>query len=349
MRMSKSLKVILHILFWAVPILLMIFTIGSRLPEAKIGEISPMLFVWVNFGLYGIVNVSIFYLVLYLIIPYTLNKKKYLLFIFYCFITIAVYALIKFLIASSFKGMYLRVGPGGAFIEQSFYRYISITILPSGVMIFLAVLFKLLNDWFVNDTIQTELKNEKMQAELQFLKSQINPHFLFNSLNNIYALAYKKSDEAPDAILKLSEIMRYMLIENDDNKVLLADELKYLNSYIDIHKLRYKEQLNIDFQITGQVSQQRIMPLLLISFIENIFKHGIVNQADSRVLIRLDVDDERMVFYAKNKISHRNKDEVSGVGLTNIFRRLELMYQGRYQLEYSTISDHFEITLSLKF
>lgn len=349
MKMSKTIKVLLHILFWTIPIAFMIISIGSNLPESKESDISPTLFVWVNFGLYGLVNISIFYLVLYLIIPYTLKKKHYWRFILYCIFTIIVYALIKYFIASSFRGLYLRVGPGGAFIEQSFYRYVTITILPSGLMVFLAVVFRLLNDWFLNESVQSELKNEKMQAELQFLKSQINPHFLFNSLNNIYALAYKKSDEAPDAILKLSEIMRYMLIDNDDNKVLLSDELKYLNSYIDLHRLRYKDSISFDFQISGEVTQQRIMPLLLISFIENIFKHGIVNVKEEPVIIRLDVDDKKLMFYAKNKISNNNKDEASGIGLRNIFRRLELMYQNKHQLEYNTQDDYFEITLSLNF
>jgi len=175
----------------------------------------------------------------------------------------------------------------------------------------------------------------------------VNPHFLFNSLNSIYSLAYQKSDAAPEAILKLSEIMRYMLYESNDGKVDLAKELQYLQNYIDLQKIRFGNKAFIDFKITGEVGNQKIVPLLLIAFIENAFKHGVANDPFIPIRLLINLDGVNLHFYIENKKHMNNRDIESGVGLSNVQRRLELLYAGRYKLDIQDRQDTYTCELSL--
>ncbi len=178
----------------------------------------------------------------------------------------------------------------------SFGTYFVRTSLTSIFFLFLSAALKFTVDWFLNERMQRDLENQRLSAELAFLKSQINPHFLFNSLNSIYSLAYQKSETTPEAILKLSEIMRYMLYESNDNKVDLAKELQYLQNYIDLQKIRFGNKAFVDFKITGEVGDQKIVPLLLIAFIENAFKHGVANNPLSPIRLLINLDGTAFAF-----------------------------------------------------
>ena len=202
-------------------------------------------------------------------------------------------------------------------------------------------------DWFLNERVQSDLENQRLSAELAFLKSQINPHFLFNSLNSIYSLAYQKSDTTPEAILKLSEIMRYMLYESNDNKVDLEKELQYLQNYIDLQKIRFGNKAFVDFKITGEVGSQKIVPLLLIAFIENAFKHVVANDASSPICLRINLDGTKLHFFMENKKHRLNKDTEGGIGLNNVKRRLDLLYPGKYTLTIQDNADTYTCELSL--
>jgi two-component system, LytTR family, sensor kinase len=187
-------------------------------------------------------------------------------------------------------------------------------------------------DWFVNEKIKTTLENEKLSAELAFLKSQINPHFLFNTLNNIYSLAYQQSDKTPAAILKLSEIMRYMLYESNDDKVDLSKEIRYLENYIELQRLRFKNQTFVNLKICGDAGNQKLMPLVLISFVENAFKHGVADDESHPINISISIEPFRLKFTVDNKVNNLNKDETGGIGLINVKRRLDLFYKDHYKL-----------------
>lgn len=346
--MKKPILTSIHIVFWALILSFFCFFVGPNVARnTKITD--PDFYIVIHFGVYGLLNISIFYLSLFFIIPSTASKKKYLLFIFSTFLLIAVYGLIKYVIAVNFKDYYLTVGPQQTEVPKEFNRYFLSTIIPSGFMVGLSIVYKVIEDWFKNDNIQRELTHQRTQAELQFLKSQINPHFLFNSLNNIYALAYKKSDDTASAILKLSDIMRYMLKESEDYKVDLSDEIQYLQSYIDLNKLRYKEGVNIDLMVNVDRDNYRVMPLMLISFIENIFKHGEVSKADSPVKIDLNVAGNKLHFETTNSVKISNKDDSSGIGLKNIYRRLDLLYPDNYTLEiqHNNIQYHVSLRINL--
>ena len=191
------------------------------------------------------------------------------------------------------------------------------------------------------------LLQQVTEAELRALRAQVNPHFLFNSLNSIYSLAYQKSDTTPEAILKLSEIMRYMLYESNDNKVDLAKELQYLQNYIDLQKIRFGSKAFVELKITGEVGSQKIVPLLLIAFIENAFKHGVANDPNMPIRLLINLDGTNLHFYTENKKHMNNRDTEGGIGLQNVKRRLDLLYPGKYKLDIKDTPDIYTCELSL--
>ncbi|TAF83660.1 MAG: histidine kinase, partial [Sphingobacteriales bacterium] len=182
-----------------------------------------------------------------------------------------------------------------------------------------------------------------------FLKSQINPHFLFNSLNNIYSLAYQQSASTPYAILKLSDILRYMLYESNDSKVALLTEIEYLKSFIELQKLRFKTNLSVHLNIEGNISKQQIMPLVLISFVENAFKHGVATEVDYPINILISVHENKLLFTISNKKSNHIKDVTGGIGMANVVRRLDLTYPNQYKLNVnsSTMNYYCELFIDL--
>lgn len=206
---------------------------------------------------------------------------------------------------------------------------------------------RLLVDWFKSERQQMELKNRQLSSELAYLRAQVNPHFLFNTLNNIYSLAYTKSDNTPEAILKLSGMMRYMLYEANEERVLLEKEIQNLSSFIDLQKLRSRKQDLVDFTIEGNPEGQEIAPLLLIPLVENAFKHGNTRQAAVKVL--LIAHQEKLQFRVSNLRQQQEEvtDTAGGLGLSNIKRRLELLYPGRHRLDVRQDEEQFEVSMTI--
>ncbi|OEK01516.1 hypothetical protein BFP97_08265 [Roseivirga sp. 4D4] len=206
-------------------------------------------------------------------------------------------------------------------------------------------------DWFENERIRRELENQNLSSELAFLKSQINPHFLFNTLNNIHTLAYKKSDGAPEAIMKLSDLMRYMIYESDVDFVPLEHEVQHLKSFVALQELRFKSEEIVDFSFEGDISRRQIAPLILLPFVENAFKHGFDLNRKGAIRIRL-VVGTKLVYEVTNPLPPSgmsvNKDQVGGIGLENIKRRLDLIYKGKHTLSVNESSDSFKVTLTIK-
>ncbi|OKS86870.1 hypothetical protein RG47T_2328 [Mucilaginibacter polytrichastri] len=207
--------------------------------------------------------------------------------------------------------------------------------------------------WAFLETFNRERENEqlrqdKIQAELAFLKSQINPHFLYNTLNYIYSMAYPVSDRLADTIIKLSNLMRYMLADNANTLVDLQKEVDYLNNYIDIYRMRFEDHFFVDFKVTGDVGHAQIASLMLIPFVENAFKHGVMDDAQRPVRINLKANAQQLTFTVSNKINRNQKDHSSGIGMANIRRRLDLIYPGKYDLLIANNGDTYKSTLSIK-
>ena len=192
-----------------------------------------------------------------------------------------------------------------------------------------------------------QLRGEKRAAEVAFLKTQINPHFLYNTLNMLYSMAYPVAKPVANAILKLSELMRYMLHESPDGQVDLAQEIEYLHNYLALYRLRFPDNLFVDFTVTGEPAGHRIAPLVLIPFVENAIKHGVLDNPDHPVHIHLILSDNQLKFEVENRRSDDNKDATTGIGLPNLRRRLELLYPKRHTLRVDSTNEQFTTSLRL--
>lgn len=213
-----------------------------------------------------------------------------------------------------------------------------------------SIAFKASNDRIKNDQLAKEKERENLKTELSFLRSQISPHFLFNVLNNLVAMVRLNNQELEPTILKLSSLLQYMLYETDDEKVLLKSEVDYLKSYIDLQKLRFGDRLNLTVNLDLNEGWHVIEPMLLIPFVENAFKHGTGMIENPTIDISLEILDNELMFSVKNKYfqDDKTKDKVSGIGLSNVKRRLELLYGDNYDIDISKSQDWFSVNLKLK-
>lgn len=195
------------------------------------------------------------------------------------------------------------------------------------------------------------LKSEKLETEMKLLKSQINPHFLFNALNNIYSLSYLKPEKTPDNLLKLSEMLRYMLYECNEDRVLLSKEITYLDNFIHLKLLKDSRGMNITTDIDRSKGHLNIAPMLLIPFVENAFKHGNVEDLDNGwINIVLKVENEKLLFKVENSkpTKQSSKDEVGGIGLPNVKRQLTLLYSNEHSLDIKETATQHTAYLEIK-
>lgn len=340
--MKNKGPLIVHLIFWSFIIFLLVLSVLFSKEPQTVYTIA------VNFGYSGLINISIFYINYTLLIPLLVKEqKKYGLYMGAILLLIVVMSAIKTVLASLNADIVLLVSDGGRREFVTLGKYALAAVFTSGFFIVVSSLLKFGIDWFGNERIQRNLESEKKEMELQFLKSQLNPHFLFNSLNNIYSLAYQKSDKTADAIMKLSEIMRYMIYESNDSWVSLSKEIEYLHSYIELQKLRFRDGAAVEFQLNGEIDDQQIVPLILISFVENAFKHGVANDPKDPIKINIIANQKILHFSITNKKNQHNKDEVGGVGLNNVERRLQLLYPERYKLNIVNSATHYTSELML--
>jgi two-component system LytT family sensor kinase len=334
--MKQRWQIFWHAFFWVLLTAFILYVINSN---TKLSTVEVIVF-----ALLFVIDISLFYINYLILMPVFLDKKKYGLFVASLVGVLIFYGLAKYGVALIFKQQVLVHGKNNV---TSFGAFFLSTTFSNIIFLFLSAVLKFTVDWFLNERIQRDLENQRLSAELAFLKSQINPHFLFNSLNSIYSLAYQKSETTPEAILKLSEIMRYMLYECNDNKVDLAKELQYLHNYIDLQKIRFAGKAYIDFKVQGEIINQQIVPLLLIAFIENAFKHGVANNPLTPIRLLIDVNESHLHFYIQNKKHTNNRDASGGIGLNNVKRRLDLLYPAKYNLDIRDERDTYTVELSL--
>ncbi|MBF4506241.1 sensor histidine kinase [Flavobacterium sp. JLP] len=191
------------------------------------------------------------------------------------------------------------------------------------------------------------VEKEKVKSELAFLKAQINPHFLFNTLNSIYALALKKDDKTPDAVVQLSELMRYIMTNSNDEVIDLNKEINYINNFISLQKTRLGNTVSVDYKVTGNAFGKAITPLILISFIENAFKHGVNPDQTSEICVYIDIDEEMLTLFVSNKKTFSVQSD-SGIGLQNTIERLSLVYPNKHELKIEDTSEKYIVNLAIK-
>lgn len=340
--MDKRKRIIFHISFWLILYFSSDFLgfLGDKTYSFSVSKYQNPLHYSTWFF-----KILITYLVFYVFNQF-LFKKEYLKILLGFVVICIIYALLRYFLEEFlyFKwfGMHNYTEDGRQFpyyFTDNVYNVISYS--------FYAFFLKMIEDFFVAENEKTTLLNEKLNAEQAFLKSQLNPHFLFNTLNNIYSLTLNKSEKAPEAVLKLSELMRYMLYESNIEKVDLATEVKYLENFIELQKYRYAGKTYVNFEVIGDLNQHKIAPLLLISFVENAFKHGEVNIEGNPLTINLLLNQNNLNFTVKNYKKDQNKDEVGGIGLENVKRRLQLIYSNNHSLEVKENADTYFCELNL--
>jgi LytS/YehU family sensor histidine kinase len=192
-----------------------------------------------------------------------------------------------------------------------------------------------------------EAEEEKLKSELSYLKAQINPHFLFNTLNSIYALTVKKSDVAPESVTRLAAIMRYAITDAVNDFVPLEKEITYVSSYIDLEKLRLTQKVKLEYSVEGGLEGKQIAPLIFIPLIENAFKHGVSTSEQSEITINIKVDEKQLHLFIENTKIRREKTESNGLGIENVRKRLNLLYPGRYRINIINDEKKFTVKLDL--
>lgn len=313
------------------------------------------------------VNFFLFYLVaFYVLRKIGLQKARWLLLTIICVVLVVLFTYLKFRISTYwveqalhsnintpafFKERWLKQvqQPLGLFsyrfriyFQSNFYYTFSIVIV--------AIAYRSAIAWYLQEKNRRELENQKLRAELSYLEMQVNPHFLFNALNNIYSLSVLESSKLTgSSILKLSELLRYMLYEKADenNKVSLENEIRHINSYIDLEKMRHSGKIYFCFSIEGDISDKRIAPLLLFPLVENVFKHGILTDADKPVVLQLNVTGDMLDVTLENFNNNHVKDKMGGIGIQNVKKRLALIYGNRYTFNETISPQEYKVNLQL--
>ncbi|MCE6991874.1 sensor histidine kinase [Dyadobacter sp. CY323] len=289
--------------------------------------------------------IVIAYLNMHYFLPRYLLKKQYSNYFSLVLISILVYLIIQSLFDYYLYGYVIGPMRNTDWIETLSYNFFS-------TMWYLALMLalKLSIDWYEQQRIFQKILVEKLNAEVNFLRSQVNPHFLFNILNNLYALTLKKSDLAPDVVLKLSEMMEYMLYDSDDPKVALGKEISYLHNYIALEKIRYDHDADISLQVNGDPDGKEIAPLLILPLVENAFKHGLSKKAENGWLHgKINVSPSSLeVTVENNKSAGLTVEGKGGIGLENLRKRLELLYPARHLLQIDDSNESFKVFMEIQ-
>ncbi|WDF45174.1 sensor histidine kinase [Chryseobacterium sp. KACC 21268] len=361
---NKSPKIIFHCLMWFVfsALLFVYYRFDSKITYFECFLMTFRTFVS---------NAVIFYGFFYLIFP-KIKKFRINNFLIITSILIPVSIYIWLIVNNSMFRLYhyfgweIKTGRFSGMIKvfanQSIKEVIGLEVVLSNIMLviyilspffFVKILFEIVRIY--NKT--THLQQQKLQVEIQnvniekdFLKSQLNPHFLFNTLNNLYGLIVRKDDSAPEVVLNLSDIMSYTLYESNSEKVSLEKELDFIRNYFELEKMRYPRDKNIHLEILGddQIAGLYIAPLLTFTFIENAFKYGLKNSANQFIDQKIKVESDTFYFVLENDFDKTEiKKEFGGIGLENIKKRLQLLYPNQHDLKITTLENSFKVELKI--
>ena len=328
-----------HIVIWTSIAILMFYPLLSQTRP-----IPRVLFASFGFG------IALFYLNYFYLVPKFLLEKNILIYSIISFFLIVVGALLinwtfPFPIPENIQRFPRFGAQGPQMISPGFFM----RVIVVGIPYIISMILRMYTEWKKNEDLRKIVEKEKVQSELQFLKTQLNPHFLFNSLNAIYALSVKNSPDTSLAIVNLSELMRYMLYEADKDLVPLEKEIEYIKSYVDLQRLRLSDSKDVGLHISGEEKGKSIPPLLFISFIENAFKHGTDYNGKTHVKIDLCINKESVHLKVTNKIGvFKEPSKNSGVGLENVRNRLKLLYPNTHELDVKNDGSTYLVDLTLK-
>lgn len=336
--MSRLAEIVFHIVLW------LLFVVVSFMGVITSKSLELIPYAWRNL-LALLYTLPLFYLYYSFFIPQFLAKRKIWTFLLIAFVTITVFGTIIWMVDPL-----LRKLAGLNTWQNPWWKEYTRGLLGAFYITIVSVLFRFVIDWFQNQKIRLELINKNQASELAFMKSQINPHFLFNTLNNIYSLANRHDDKALDAMVKLSGIMRYLIYDTQADRVSLETEVEYLENYLELEKLRLRDPDSVKYSVEGEMGELEIAPMLLIPFVENAFKHGDKKAKAPVINIELTVHANVLIFKVKNSIPDRaiEKDQTEGIGLSNLRKRLEILYQNRHKLKITDQNGMYQAYLEIK-
>jgi len=346
---NRLLTIFLHIMLWGlIALVLYLATYEHKSIEDDIRFVKTMFMI-----------AAAFYLNFYFFISRFLSKKKFKVYAFFIVGILAANFAISYFSELPFDIKQLDDGDRPVHFTSAEHSgpsnpmTISLGILVlSIVSVAVSTGIRSTREWFKSEKQVKELEDRNLLAELSYLKAQINPHFFFNTLNGIYALARNKSDKTPEVIMMLSELMRYIIYETRAPKVQLEKELAHISHYIDLQKLRLSKMVKIDYEVYGNPTDIMIEPLLFSVFVENAFKHGIDYSKQNTIRIILNIKDNVLHFVVSNPIVRQKEDitkfdeEDAGIGVDNIKKRLELLYPNHHEL--TTFENQSLYTVELK-
>lgn len=290
------------------------------------------------------------YGIIYVLFPRYLNPSRYLHLVFGILILMVLTSVLSTVTVQWIVAP-LRLIMGTGRTQGIFFYSMMAGLRGATTFAGFATAIKLAKIWYMKQEAYQEIEREKLHAELQLLKSQVHPHFLFNTLNNLYSLTLQRSDQSPAVVLKLSELLRYMLYECNAVEVPLSKEITFLKNYIALEQLRYGSRLDMSVSITGDWPRKQIAPLLLIPFLENAFKHGTSQQLEQAWMhLDLNVQGSTLKFKLINSYDtdQQRPAEVGGIGLQNVQKRLSLLYPGRHELRTVVEEETFMVILTLE-
>ena len=343
MHINKKIITLSHILVWFV-----LFSMPYALSYGQDQDINRVFaHFWIPIFFYGV----IFYANYFLFVDKLLFTKKTLQFVTVNILIITAFVLLKEWVENSFFQELIRKptdrnGADAPPFRMMFY----IQMLSYMAPLFLSIAMKTTKRWVKTESEQKESANIKLQSELQHLHYQLQPHFFFNSLNNIYSLVDISPDQAKKSIHSLSKLMRYMLYETNMEQVPLSKEIDFMKKYIDLMKLRVSDKTEVNYNFPSLETGIMISPLLFISLIENAFKHGVSASKESCIDINMTTEDKTIVFEIKNNNFPKKRDDKSGsgIGLQNLEKRLGLLYSHKHKFITNVKDDQFIAHLEIE-
>ena len=303
-------------------------------------------------------SLLLFLSVVFFLIPKYLEKRRIFPFILFSLALIACLSFLEFGLDQVILRLFnLPTGPDEISDKMmTFYRRKSydFPILPVNLVVYtLGILYGLSRDWIKKYRQENRMIQEKMRADIDLLRSQINPHFFFNALNNIYAITQRnRDDEAGQAIMKLSELMRYMIYDSNVAAISLVRELEHIDNYLEVARLKFdkKDKLDIVLEKGGDFRNHKIAPLLLIPFVENAFKHGVGSKGDGYIHLSFHLNGGELDFQIENPILEKEESwkKHPGIGLDNVKKRLQMIYPDRHRLDISDSEGEFKVRLTIR-
>ncbi len=340
---TRPVRILQHVIFWLLVITFFTLMVGAK-NRNYFSVLQQLMFTLP-------LDIAVTYFHVYFLIPKFLQRKRYI-----SLLVIIVVTAFVILVVESIVNMYIvepifwpdaKMYPYPLLSWRSFYLLVNIYTI-----VLLASVLKLVRYWLNADQQRLSLELQNQASELALLRSQISPHFLFNTLNNIDTLIHMDAGKASDCVHRLSEIMRYIIYETDRDYVLLQKEVNYLRTFIELQSIRYKEKDFVELVIEGEAGNQMIAPMMLVPFVENAFKHVDKSSVMPAIRIRIDIFKGSIEMNVVNRfrpVEDGSKDESSGIGLSNVIRRLKLLYPNNHELDIQTDNAVFSVHLRIGF